>query len=74
MIGFFVEVIIACMVTGLLLWAIANLPFIPAPMGQMLRVVIVVVACLWLINALLLAPAGGVDGLRKRYRAVDVTR
>ena len=53
MISLFIGVIVVCMVVGLLLWAIANLPFIPAPMGQILKVVIVVVACLWLIEALL---------------------
>jgi hypothetical protein len=53
MIGLLISVIVVCMVVGLLLWAIANLPFIPAPMGQILKVVIIVVACLWLINVLL---------------------
>lgn len=53
MISFFISVVVVCMIVGLLLWAIANLPFIPAPMGQILRVVIIVVACLWLIQSLL---------------------
>lgn len=53
MINLLITVIVVCMVVGLLLWAIANLPFIPAPMGQILRVVIIVVACLWLIGVLL---------------------
>jgi hypothetical protein len=51
-IGFLVSIVIVCMVIGLFLWAIANLPFIPAPMAQILRVVIVVIGCLWLIGAL----------------------
>ena len=59
MIGLLISVIVVCMVVGLLLWAIANLPFIPAPMGQILRVVIIVVACLWLINVLLGHAPGG---------------
>lgn len=53
MLDLLIYVIVICMVVGLLLWAIANLPFIPAPMGQILKVVIIVVACLWLINVLL---------------------
>lgn len=53
MISLLITVIVVAMVCGLLLWAIANLPFIPAPMGQILRVVIIVVACLWLISVLL---------------------
>ena len=62
MISLLITVIVVCMVVGLLLWAIANLPFIPAPMGQILRVVIIVVACLWLIGVLL-GHTGGFDGL-----------
>jgi hypothetical protein len=53
MLGVLISVIVVCVIIGLLLWAIANLPFIPAPMGQILRVVIIVVGCLWLIGALL---------------------
>jgi hypothetical protein len=53
MLGLLITVIVVCMVIGLLLWAIANLPFIPAPMAQILRVVIIVVGCLWLIGVLL---------------------
>jgi hypothetical protein len=60
MISLLITVIVACMVIGLLLWAIANLPFIPAPMGQILRVVIIVVGCLWLIDVLLAHTGHGV--------------
>ena len=52
MLSFIITIIVVCMICGLLLWAIANLPFIPAPMAQILRVVIIVVACLWLIDVL----------------------
>lgn len=52
MINLILTVIVVAMVIGLLLWAIANLPFIPAPMAQILRVFIVVAGCLWLINLL----------------------
>lgn len=53
MLSLIINVIVVCMVVGLLLWAIANLPFIPAPMGQILKVVIIVIACIWLITTLL---------------------
>lgn len=62
MVGLFISVIVVCMIVGLLLWAIANLPFIPAPMGQILRVVIIVIACLWLIE-ILLGHGGNFGGL-----------
>ena len=62
MLGLLISVIVVCMVVGLLLWAIANLPFIPAPMGQILRVVIIVIACLWLIGVLF-GHVGGFNGL-----------
>lgn len=52
MIGFILTVIVIAMVVGLLLWAVSSLPFIPAPMAQIIRVFIVVVACLWLIGTL----------------------
>lgn len=58
MIGLIVHVIAIAMVVGLLLWAISALPFIPAQMGQILRVFIIVISCLWLIGILL----GGVGG------------
>ena len=53
MISLFISVIVVCMVVGLLLWALSALPFIPAPMAQILKVVIIVIACLWLISVLL---------------------
>lgn len=60
MLGLLITILVVTMVCGLLLWAIANLPFIPAPMGQILRVVIVVVGCLWLISVLM--GHSGLDG------------
>lgn len=58
MLSLIIHVIAIAMVVGILLWAIANLPFIPAQMGQILRVFIIVVACLWLIGVLF----GGIGG------------
>jgi len=59
MISLIITLIVVAMVVGLLLWAIANLPFIPAPMAQILRVFIIVIACLWLIGIL----SGHIGGL-----------
>lgn len=52
MINFILTVIVIAMIVGLLLWAVNSLPFIPAPMAQIIRVFIIVVACLWLISVL----------------------
>jgi hypothetical protein len=52
MLNLIVSVIVVALVVGLFLWALANLPFIPAPMAQIIRVFIIVVACLWLISIL----------------------
>jgi hypothetical protein len=52
MINLIVSVIVVALVVGLMLWALANLPFIPAPMAQIIKVFIVVIACLWLIGIL----------------------
>jgi hypothetical protein len=52
MIGLILTVIVIAMIVGLLLWAVGALPFIPPPMAQIIRVFIIVVACLWLIGTL----------------------
>jgi hypothetical protein len=52
MIGFLISLIVISMVIGLFWWAVGALPFIPPPMAQIIRVVIVVAGCLWLIGAL----------------------
>jgi hypothetical protein len=58
MINLVLSVIVVALVVGLLLWALGALPFIPAPMAQIIRVFIIVVACLWLINILFGAIGG----------------
>jgi hypothetical protein len=58
MINLIVSVIVVALVVGLMLWALANLPFIPAPMAQIIKVFIVVIACLWLISILFGAVGG----------------
>lgn len=51
--SFFVTVIAVLLMVGLLVWAIGALPFIPAPLGQILKVFIIVIAGIWMISALL---------------------
>lgn len=50
--NFLLAILAVVMVAGLFWWAIGELPFIPAPLGQVLRVFIVLIAGLWLISAL----------------------
>jgi hypothetical protein len=42
------------MIAGLFWWAVGALPIIPAPLGQILRVFIVLIAGCWLISTLFL--------------------
>lgn len=51
--SFFVTVIAVLLMVGLLVWGIGALPFIPEPLGQIVKVFIIVVAGIWLISALL---------------------
>ena len=44
-----VPILIFCLVVGLILWLIDYLP-LPAPFGMVVRVVIVVLAIVWLIE------------------------
>jgi hypothetical protein len=49
-----------CIIFSLLWWIFSQIP-LPAPFGQVARVVIVVIFCVWLIY-LLLPLAGGFGG------------
>jgi hypothetical protein len=61
MIGLILTVIVVSMVIGLFWWAVGELPFIPAPMAQIIRVVIIVGGCLWLLG--MLFGHGGIGSL-----------
>ncbi len=52
MIDLLITVIVVALIIGIFYWAVGALPFIPAPMAQIIKVVIIVVGCLWLIGAL----------------------
>jgi hypothetical protein len=49
--AFLVQILIALLVVGLILWAITQIPMDPA-IARIVRVVIIVVVVIWLIYAL----------------------
>ncbi len=52
MIDLLVHVLIVALILGVVFWAVTLLP-LPHPFGLILRVVLAVVAIIWLINLLL---------------------
>ena len=57
--GFLVELLIGCIVVGLLFWILQQIP-LPPPIGNIVRVVLIVVVAIWLIYVLVgLLPGGG---------------
>jgi len=50
MIELLVTLIVVALVAGIFWWAVGALPFIPPPLGQGLRVAIVVVAALYMLS------------------------
>jgi hypothetical protein len=57
MISLLISIIVLCLIVSLVVWAIRLLP-IPAPFGNIVVVLVVVVAALYLLSEL-----GGVGGL-----------
>jgi len=57
--GFLIEILIVLLIVGLILWALGQFPIDPV-IARVIRVVIIVVVCIWLIYALAsFLPAGG---------------
>ncbi len=57
--GFLIQLIIVLVVVGLLLWVIQQIPM-DATIARIIRVVIIVVVCIWLLYFLAgYLPAGG---------------
>lgn len=50
--GFLIQILIALIIVGLILWAITQIPMDPA-ISRIIRVVVIVFVCIWLIYALL---------------------
>jgi hypothetical protein len=57
------SLVVALVVVGLLLWAVGQIPIDPT-IAKIIRVLVVVVACLWLLQALGLFTGGPVIRLR----------
>jgi hypothetical protein len=60
--AFLIQVVVVLVVVGLILWALSQIPM-DATIARILRVVIIVVVCLWLLYVLVgYLPAGGYPG------------
>jgi hypothetical protein len=62
MLSLLVTILIMCLVFGLIWWILSLNP-LPAPFGQVARVVVAVIFVIWLIYLLLGAVGGGGFGL-----------
>ena len=60
MISLLVSVLVVLLIVGLILWAVSQFPIDPM-IAKVIRVVLIVVVCIWLIYLLLgfLPPTGG---------------
>jgi hypothetical protein len=64
--GFLLEIVIVLVVVGLVLWILQQIPIDPA-FQRIIRVVIIVLLCLWLIYFLVgLLPSGVMPPLPRR--------
>ena len=52
MISILVSILVMCILLGLVWWVLSAIP-LPAPFGQIARVVCVAIFCIWLIYLLL---------------------
>lgn len=59
MLGLLLTIVVIALIAGLILWGIANLPWIDDGIKALLRVVIVVVCGIWIV--LIIAGALGVN-------------
>lgn len=60
MLSLLVTILVMCLIFGLIWWILSLIP-LPAPFGQVARVVVAVIFCIWLIYLLL--PYAGVHPL-----------
>jgi uncharacterized membrane protein YwzB len=69
MIGALINLLVLVLICGLVWWAfnaILGIGFIPEPLAQIARVLVIVILCLILIYALLGFVPGGYSGFRLR--------
>jgi hypothetical protein len=65
-VGFLLELVIVLVVVGLLLWILQQIPMDPA-FARIIRVVVIVAVCIWLIYFLVgLLPGNAVPPLLRR--------
>lgn len=58
MLGLLVTILVMAIIFGLIWWIISVIP-LPAPFAQIVRVVCVVIFCIWLVYLLLPLAGGG---------------
>lgn len=64
--GFLIEILVVLIVVGLLLWVVQQIPM-DAAIARIIRVVVIVLVCIWLIYLLVgFLPAGGFPGPYRR--------
>jgi len=60
---FLIQVLVVLIIVGLILWAISQFPLDPT-ISRLIRVVLIVMVCLWLISMLLGHSGGALGGYR----------
>lgn len=63
--AFLIQILIALVIVGLILWAVQQIPMDPA-IARIIRVVVVVFVCIWLIYILASLLPGGVAYFPRR--------
>ena len=52
MLSLAITIIVTLLIVGLLLWAVGAMPWIDANVKQMINIVVIVFACLWIISVI----------------------
>lgn len=52
MLALLISVILVLLVVGVLLWAVSALPFLDGNIKQLIRILVIVIAALWVIGLL----------------------
>ena len=61
---FLIEIVLALVIVGLILWVVQQIPM-DATIARIIRVVVIVAVCLWLLSLLVgYLPSGGFPRLR----------
>lgn len=60
MLSLLITILVVCIIFALIWWILTQIP-LPAPFAQIVRVVVVVIFCIWLIYMLLPLAGGGIS-------------